>query len=246
MNKTILFVFLLLSIQSVFAQNPRVMLHLKDGTIIKGVLFETGSPETVKIKSKKNVWVFPFSEIEKIDYKAKDRTKEIKNDPFFFTVNGGLLVGNSSNTESEINFFHSSLNWQVLKKTYLGAGAGVEYYFEQSYIPAFLNLEYKLRQTKSTPFFYLKSGYLIPGENQHASAEYENLDSRNIPPKYLNAHGGVLVNPGFGFATMLGENFGLSFSVGYRYQQLRFTGKEKYELKQRYNRLCLSVGILFN
>lgn len=246
-NYLLILAFVFVGVLESLAQNPRVMLYLKDGTIIKGVLFESGSQETIKIKSKKNVWVFPFSEIEKIDYKAKDRTKEtVVKDSFFFKVNGGLLMGNSSNEESVKSFLHGSFNLKVYEKTYLGFGSGVEYYMEQSYIPALINLEYKLRNTKTSPFFFFKSGYLIPGEKQHASSIYEDFESRNIPPKYLNAQGGLILNPGFGFTSMLGNNFGLNFSFAYRHHALNFTGREKYELEQRYNRLCLSFGIIFN
>lgn len=245
MKKIILFALVLFGALSVFAQNPKVMLHLKSGTIIKGKLFETGSPETVKIKSKKNVWVFQYSDIKSIDYKSLDKTKETTNDPFYFKVSGGLLLGNSSNSESSVSYFHSSFNVQLIEKLYAGVGAGVEYYNEQSYLPTFLNFEYKFRQTRSFPFLYFKTGYIIPGESQHSSSEYDQFESRNIPPQFLKAHGGIMVNPGFGYTTMLGENFGLCFSVGYRYHSLRFSGKDKYELEQRYNRLCLSLGIIF-
>lgn len=239
------FLNLLFAAMSISAQNPKVMLYLKNGTVIKGKLFETGSPETVKIKSGNNVWVFPFSDIESIDYKVKDKNKEITNDPFYFKVNAGLLLGNSTNAETEISFFHSSFNYRLAEKFYTGAGVGVEYYMEQSYIPTFLNFEYKFRQTRSFPHLYLKTGYIIPGEKQQTSAEYDQFESRNVPPKFLNAHGGVLVNPGFGFTSMPGENFGLCFSVGYRYHALNFSGKDEYELEQRYNRLCLSLSIVF-
>ena len=246
MKKYLLLYFLLsLVTLSTIAQNPKVTLYLKNGTIIKGKLFETGSSETIKIKSDGNVWGFPFAEVEKIDYKATNNLKETASVPFYFKVNGGVLLGNSSNTDTEVGFFHSSVNKEFLEKMYAGAGAGVEYYMEQSYIPTFLNFEYKLRNTRSFPHFYLKTGYLIPGEKQHASSEYDQFESRNVPPKYLNASGGVLVNPGFGFSSMLGENFGFCFSIGYRYHVLKFSGKDEYKLEQRYNRLCLSLGIIF-
>jgi hypothetical protein len=61
----------------------------------------------------------------------------------------------------------------------------------------------------------------------------------------LNASGGVAVNPGIGFTSLLGENFGLRFSLGYRYHVLNFSGKGQYELEQRYNRLSFSLGIIF-
>jgi hypothetical protein len=164
---------------------------------------------------------------------------------YFIHVEYGVLLGNSNNEDDAAGVFHSSFNYQLIQKFYAGAGAGVEYYMEQSYIPVFTKFEYRFRQTKFSPHLFLKTGYLIPGEKNHLSDIYEKYDSRNIPAKYLNAGGGIIVNPGFGFSSMLGGNFGLCFSMGYRYHALVFTGKDKYELEQRYNRLSLSLGIIF-
>jgi hypothetical protein len=165
--------------------------------------------------------------------------------PWFFKVDGGVLTGNSGNEESAINFFHSSFNYGLTGKWFAGAGTGVEYYMEQSYIPFFANFEYRLRSTRFSPHFFFKTGYLFPGEKQQSSELYEQNESRNLPPKYLKASGGVVVNPGFGFTSMIARDFGFSLGLGYRYHMLNYSGKAKYELQQRYNRISLSLSIIF-
>jgi len=43
---------------------------------------------------------------------------------------------------------------------------------------------------------------------------------------------------------MFGDNFGMTFSVGYRFQRLYYTSENK-DLITDYNRLMLKVGISF-
>lgn len=245
MKIIIRFILILFISTSVSAQKQKIQVFLKNGSIVKGKLIETWSPDNIKVESNHTIWVFNESEVDTIiSGKTKNELKPAEID-YFINVEYGVLLGNSNNEDDAAGVFHSSFNYRLIQNFYAGAGAGVEYYMEQSYIPVFAKFEYRFRQTKFSPHLFLKTGYLIPGEKNHLSEIYEQYDSRNIPAKYLNAGGGIIVNPGFGFSSMLGENFGLCFSMGYRYHALVFTGKDKYELEQRYNRLSLSLGIIF-
>lgn len=245
MKKTILFLLIFFVVTSVVSQNQKVVVHLTNGSVVKGKVIELWSPDNVKIESNNIVWVFHESEVDTIIVKGTKKVFEIPEKPFNFKVEYGVQLGNSENEEDVISFFHTFLNYRLVKNYYLGAGVGIEYYMEQSYIPVFANFEYKFRQTRFSPLIFLKTGYLLPGEKQHTSELYEQYESRNLPPKYLNASGGGFINPGFGFTSMVGDNFGFYFTIGYRHHSLNFKGKEKYELEQRYNRLCLSLGITF-
>lgn len=245
MEKTILLILFFASFTSVWAQKQKVNVHLKNGSIVKGKLVEPLSPENIKVESNNTTWVFQRSEVDTILFGKPEKHFNTIEIPYFFDAEYGVLVGNSNNEENELSFLHSSLNYGLTNKIFIGAGAGAEYYMEQSYVPVFAKLGYRFRPTKFSPHFFLKSGYLIPGEKQQSSEIYKQYESRNIPPKYLNASGGFLINPGFGFTTFLGENFDLSFSLGYRYHVLNFSGKDKYELEQRYTRLSFSMGIIF-
>jgi len=239
-------IFLFFSIiLSVSAQSQKVQVFLKNGSIVNGKLIETWSPDNIKVESNNTIWVFNDSEVDTVIVgKVLEKQKSVEI-PYHINVEYGLLIGNSDNEDNAAGFFHSSFNYNLVHNFYAGAGAGVEYYMEQSYIPAFVQFEYRFRQTKFSPLIFLKSGYLIPGEKQHSSEIYNQYESRNIPTKYLDAEGGIFVNPGFGFSSWVGENFGLCFSVGYRFHTLGFTGKDEYELDYRYNRLSISLGLTF-
>jgi small nuclear ribonucleoprotein (snRNP)-like protein len=245
MRKIIPLILLIFTFTSVLAQNQKVQVYLKNGSIVKGKLTESTSSETIKVESNNTIWVFQNAEVDTIIVGKPEKYLNIIEIPYFIDAEYGILVGNSSNEENNIGFFHGSFNYQLANKYYTGVGAGVEYYMEQSYIPVFAKFEYRFRPTKFSPYVFLKSGYLIPGENLQSSEIYEQYESRNIPTKYLNASGGLMLNPGFGFTTFLGENFGLCFSMGYRFHVLNFTGKDEYELEQRYTRLSFSMGIIF-
>jgi len=243
--KLFLLTILLSFALSVPAQNRRVKVFLKNGSVFNGKIIETGSQQHIKIETKNNTWVFPSGDVDTVLYKrAKNRTEEIEI-PWYFKVDGGALSGNNGNEENSIRIFHGTFNYEVMPKLYAGAGTGAEYYLGQTYIPVFVNLEYRLRQTRFTPHFFLKSGYVFPGENQHPSDLYDEQEPRNLPPKYLNANGGIMVNPAFGFTWMTGRNFGLSLAAGYRYHVLHYSGKDRYELEQHYNRLSFSFSIIF-
>lgn len=238
-------ILLIFTFTSVCSQNQKVQVYLKNGTIIKGKLLETTSPKSIKVESNNMSWTFQDSEVDTIIIGKPKKYFSTIEMSYFIDAEYGVLVGNSNNEENSISFFHGSFNYRLANNFYVGAGAGVEYYMEQSYIPVFGKLEYRFRPTKFSPHVFIKSGYLIPGEDQQSKDIYEQYESRNIPTKYLNSSGGLMVNPGFGFTTFLGENFGLCFSVGYRFHELNFTGKDEYELEQRYTRLSFSVGIIF-
>jgi hypothetical protein len=245
MKKIISFVLFVAICGSLVAQNRNVQVFLKNGGIVKGKLHDSVASDRIKVESNNTIWVFKDSEVDTV---LEGSAKKIFNTidmPYFIDAEYGVLSGNSNNEENSVSFLHGSFNYRFATKFYAGVGSGAEYYMEQSYIPVFAKLEYRFRPTKFSPHFFIKAGYLIPGEKQQPSDIYQQYESRNIPPKYLNASGGVAVNPGIGFTSLLGENFGLRFSLGYRYHVLNFSGKGQYELEQRYNRLSFSLGIIF-
>jgi sRNA-binding regulator protein Hfq len=236
--------FILLSVTYALAQKNKVHVLLNNGAVLRGTI-ETDATKNVTLKSKSNVWVIPKSDIDTIvGSKRKLPVQEIYT-PWFFKFGYGVLMGNSENENDAISFFHGTFNYNITKGLFAGGGLGVEYYMEQSYIPVFANFEYRFRDTKFAPFVFLKGGYMVRAEKQQNRAVYKEHESRNLHPKYLKSDGGAVLSPGIGFISMLGPNFGLSFSAGYRYHALKFSGKEEYELEQRYNRLSLTLGIIF-
>lgn len=245
MKKIIHLCIFLLFVSSLAAQKQKVHVKLHNGAVFNGKLLESESDDEIRLLAKKNIWVIPKAKIDTL-LKNKYRlyTEEITI-PWFFKAEYGVLLGNSDAEEEAISFFHGIFNYQLHSHFYGGGGVGVEYYQQRTYIPAFVNLEYRFRATKFSPYVFLKAGYLLPAENKKHLSNYDNYESRNLHPKYLDASGGVMLSPGLGVSKMFGPNFGMSFSAAYRYNELNYSGKEEYELEQRYNRLSFTLGIIF-
>lgn len=257
MKKLRLFVIAVFMATSVFAQTEKGYVYLKNGTILKGKYQFTGDSLKLKIESAGNLWIFNTEEIERVsknrEQLQENFEKERFNSPFFFRTEIGALIGNSENSQSAPFSFSTSLNYQVKPLITLGAGAGLEF-LKESYLPAFLNFEYKFRNTYSSPYLFLKAGYQVPVEKSRMV--YTNYDvypawSDFWPgPGYdnqnLKSKGGILVNPGIGFQRMFSSGFGMSFAFGYQFHRLHYKGENDYGLDIDYNRLTIKLGIIFN
>ncbi len=245
MKRVINLCIFLLIVLSLSAQNQKVHVLLKNGSRISGTLIESESDNKIRVESKDYSWMIPQTDIDTVLTTRRIPNRSNVDTPWFFKAEYGVLKGSSENEEESISFFHGLFNYHLDRYIYGGGGLGVEYYQQRTYVPTFANFELRFRDTKFTPYFFVKAGYLIPADKQKSSSVYDEYESRNLHPKYLKANGGVLLSPGIGIARMFGPNFGMSFSAAYRYHETNYSGKEEYELEQRYNRLALSLGIIF-
>lgn len=251
MKKILLLAIALVLLIPVFGQkNKKDVVYLKSGGIIKGQLI-TQDAEIVKINSEGNEWVFKNAEVDSIfRYKRADSEAGL-NKKYFFDTSMGVLVGNSGNSQNAPFSFMTSVNFKTIDKLYVGAGLGVEF-FDESYMPAFAQVQYKFRNTRFTPFVNLQFGYMIPLEDgpvQPYNGYYPYYSSYYPGPQTnneLNTEGGYMINPSFGFQRYASENFGWFFSFGYRYHQLNYSGQDDYKLESNFSRLSLKIGIIFN
>ena len=143
--------------------------------------------------------------------------------------------------------FNASFNYRLTGTLYAGAGLGAEFWNE-SYLPVFGSFQYQFRKTYFTPFINLQTGYLIPLSDSNILSPYADYSGDWIAPNNtpLEADGGFMVNPSFGIRNMTNPNFGWSFSFGYRYHRLNYSGDNDYKTEYNFNRLTLRVGIIFN
>jgi hypothetical protein len=104
-----------------------------------------------------------------------------------------------------------------------------------------------VRKTGFSPFFSLYGGYSLAldddGTNGYGYATDVYWPNQTYEP--YQAKGGWLLNPGFGIRNMFGENFGIVFSAGYRFQRLYYTAGDQKKLMVDYNRLSVKIGIIF-
>jgi hypothetical protein len=250
--------FLLTSIITIsgFSQAAKGYVYLKNGTVLKGKYLYSDDFKMVKLQSAGNLWIFESAEIDSItSTRAKRLNENVEhnlNSPFFIRSEIGVLIGNSENSQSAPFSFTASVNYLFYPKFSVGAGVGIEL-LKESYLPAYVNLEYKLRNSNSTPYFFLKGGYQVPLEESREVYynDYQPWSSSFWPgPDYsqnpMDAKGGVLINPGIGYQRLFSPNFGMSFAFGYQFHRLHYTGENDYGLDIDYNRLTMKLGIIFN
>jgi len=241
----------------IFAQPQKGYVYLKNGTILKGKYQYTEDLSKLQIESAGNLWIFQATEIEKVTSNKAKLTNEFKepvlNSPFALRTEIGVLAGNSGNSQTAPFSFSSVLNYTIIPKLSVGAGIGLEF-LKEPYLPAFVNIEYKLRNSWSTPYVFLKTGYEVPLEesNQvyygvqpyyydYMPWPYPNNDNQN-----LDTRGGFLINTGLGYQRMFSSGFGMSFAFGYQFHRLSYTGENDYQLDIDYNRLTIKLGVIFN
>ena len=242
----------------VFAQPQKGYVYLKNGTILKGKYQYTEDLSKLKIESAGNLWIFQAGEIKKVTGNKAELNKEFEepglNSQFFLRTEIGVLAGNSGNSQSAPFSFSTALNYLVIPKLSVGLGIGLEF-LKETYLPAFLNIEYKLRDSYSTPYIFLKTGYEIPLEDSQQiyygvqPYYYDSFMPWPYPNNYnleLDPMGGFMINPGIGYHRMFSSGFGMSFAFGYQFHRLSYTGENDYQLDIDYNRLTIKLGVIFN
>jgi hypothetical protein len=258
MKKLCLLLFAATLAFSVSAQPQKGYVYLKNGTILKGKYQYTKDLSKLQIESAGNLWIFSADEVERITNKKMDfedtGAGEFSDSPFYLRTELGVMAGNSENSQSAPFAFSSALNYSVLPKLSVGLGIGLEF-LKETYMPAFVNLEYKLRDSYSTPYLFLKTGYEVPIEDANPIYNY------GVQPYYydymiwpypnnlnqeLDTEGGFMINPGVGFHRMFSSGFGMSFAFGYQFQRLVYRGENDYRLDIDYNRLTIKLGFIFN
>ena len=251
----LLSVLLALFVFSVFAQSEKGYIYLKNGTILKGKYLYSQDMNKLKVESAGNLWVFEVAEVDSVvTKKARQKNDfiiEKSASPVFLRTETGVLIGNSDNSQPAPFSFTSSINYLVWPNISAGIGIGLEF-LKESYLPAFINAEYKIRNSQSTPYVFVKAGYQIPLEDSREVYYYDYPVWSDFWPgpdyqqSEMKAKGGVLINPGIGYQRMFSSGFGMSFAFGYQFHRLHYSGENEYGLDIDYNRLTLKLGIIFN
>jgi hypothetical protein len=131
-------------------------------------------------------------------------------------------------------------------------GVGVEF-LKETCLPLTANLLYQFGDKKMiTPFIRLQAGYQLPLESRTTiEGDYyvPSYSSVYWPEYYypakLDAKGGFMANPSVGVMIYTKPGLGISLAAGYRYQKLNYQGENDYDLHIEYNRLSLTLGIIF-
>lgn len=249
MKKILMILIACLLFAPAFSQKRnKDIVYLKSGAVMRGQLI-TNDAEDIKLFTAGNYMVFSKTEVDSIVKYSKENLDTGESMMYFLDASAGVLVGNSGNSHSAPFSFMTSVNFKVNGNWYAGLGLGTEF-LDESYMPAFAQIQYKFRDAKFTPFFNLQVGYLIALEDGNRNQTVNYYDYSSVWPgpnsENLNAEGGFLINPSLGFQRFTSDNFGWFFSFGYRYHQLNYSGKNEYKLETNYSRLSLKIGFIFN
>jgi len=238
------FVFIGLSTFAFSQKHSKDYLYLRNGAILKGSEI-TRDVETVKFLSAGNILVYKLSEIDSISQTKFKIDNFLYKAPYYFDCSIGVIAGGDGNGKRSPFMFHTTFNYLIFNKIYTGAGLGVEFWNE-SYMPVYLNANYLFREARFTPFIGFQAGYLVSLGDVASNPVYY-YDSGFAPYNAITeADGGIMINPSFGFRSMTNPNFGWTFSFGYRYHQLKYKGEKEYSTEYNFNRLTLKIGIIFN
>uniref|UniRef100_UPI003216B269 hypothetical protein n=1 Tax=uncultured Draconibacterium sp. TaxID=1573823 RepID=UPI003216B269 len=238
----------------VFAQHEKGYVYLKNGSIIKGKYSYLENKQKVRVESSGNIWIFDSGEIDNISSKRSHLPNEtdmnFADSKFFFRTELGVLAGNAENSQSAPFSITASANYRLDTKMSVGLGLGIEF-FNESYLPVFANFEYKMKESNSTPYLFLKAGYQLPLEESNAIYYdvYPVWSSSYWPGEFVqegyDTKGGFLINPGIGYQQMVASGLGVNFAVGYQFHRLNYNGENDYSLDIDYNRLSIKIGLIF-
>lgn len=256
MKKLVLLFLAFIMAFNVFAQSEKGYVYLKNGSVLKGKYAYLENDQKVKIESSGNIWIFNMNEIDSISKKRirtlDDAEKTLSSSKFFYRTELGVLVGSSENSQTAPFSMSASANYILYSRLSAGLGLGVEF-FNETYMPVFANFEYRLKESSSAPYAFLKVGYQVPLEESNAIYYDVYPIWSSVAPwpgeysqEGFDTKGGFLINPGVGYQQMFSQGFGMSFAVGYQFHRLNYEGENDYSLDVDYNRLTIKVGIIFN
>lgn len=251
MKKVLLSFFaLFIAIVSVNAQAVQEVVHLKNGSVIRGVVIEQIPNKSVKVQtSDGSIFVYEYDDIEKISKEVSQRKDKIKshlsNDRDISGYRGyvdfGYVFGTGTFKDSKMELT-TSHGYQINNHFFLGGGVGVNYLFgsEKSYLsqedivilPVFANFRAYLLNGDISPFFDFKGGYSF------VVTEMEDEYGDKLS-------GGLYVAPSLGVRFFMpNSNVGLNFSVGFNIQKLSI--KDDFDRESfNNNGVNLKLGVEF-
>ena len=218
-----------------FAQaNLQDIVHLKNGSIIRGVIIEQVPNQSIKIQTAdRNVFVYQMDEIEKL-------TKELyqgRGGNSFNNSNSGLQsgykgivelgyqigAGNFGMDRLKLNIING---YQINPYFSLGFGTGLRYYFDADavLIPAFANFRTNFIDNKTSPYLSLGLGYSFDATNGFNGA-------------------GIFLNPTVGVSFMISDKSAVNVGLGYEMQKMKYYSGSYYYNVTTVNSGALSIAI---
>jgi hypothetical protein len=244
----LLALFLSLPMLSVAQKNEYDALYLNNGSILRGKVLESTPGKGVRIEIVgNNVLFIPENEIQKVVMREEntqptDPTVEPSKIELFPQIH---LFGGGDQSWG----FTTAVAYKFPFRLSAGAGTGVEW-FSGAMLPVFATVNYKILPGTLSPYLYGQAGYAFSIDNsQDNYYYYYGQNQKN--------HGGFMGGIGAGLRKDFSSSATIAFSIGYRFQQTKITSEYnpyydgdpshvmKTERTEKYNRIALSVGIIF-
>lgn len=219
MRRTAIVIISLLVSLLAFSQEAQYedVVYLKNGSVIRGMIIEQIPNQNITIQTAdRNLFVFEVDQIEKItkeeipadaQKKSGDISGEctIKDKGFEATID--LLLGIQLDWGEPVLGMHAIAGYRFFPQLFVGAGAGMEVYFEETYAPLFVQIRTDFIQAKVSPFFAANVGYAYGWVDGEDGSDW----------------GGVFMEPCVGFRINVAEHFGLNISSGFKFQRAYYS-----------------------
>lgn len=241
-------------------QNEMDALYLKNGSILRGKIIESTPGKGVRIEIVgKNVLFIEENEIQKMVMREKTEIQAEVTEPIIAKTackSSGLefqpnihLYGGTAQTWG----LTATAGYNFNNHVSAGIGTGVEW-FNGAMLPVFLKVNYKVLGGSLSPFVYGQAGYSFDIERD---PYYYPIYSSSYYEPNSNQWGGILAATGIGVRKDITDHFGVTFSLGYRYQRSLITSEYEIWIRDgiyqtvknrrvdQFKRIEMSIGFLF-
>ena len=176
------------------------VVYLKNGGVLRGEIIEMNRNEWLKIEiAGRNIFVVMMDEVSEIKTEVIPFRRHYKEAGYINRSGVDLLSGQGS---SSIRIYTVN-GYQFTPGFSAGFGLGVSTYNDPlTLIPFFADLNYRLIESNTLPFIFVKFGYNFSINHDD---DFEIDDHR----------GGLLFNAGVGIVFNLSSGFGWYINAGY-------------------------------
>jgi hypothetical protein len=243
----ILIINLLLANQ-LAAQHQTHVLHLKNGSVLRGKIMENSTIRVGIETCCGNIFFFPAADVESIDIEQKKlQSKEGQAEDnqtkskFYSYSTIGMILGQSDIMEGAGYSLRTSVGYEFSRFASLGFGIGIESYTAEM-IPLFITHKSEFMAKENTPFVSMQFGYALP-KNKKINRNYYDFEYS----------GGITAGLEIGICSYRKPNRGFTISAGYQYQRLieestyqqwggfYTTERNIYD----FNKIVVKIGLLY-
>jgi len=197
------------------------VVYLKNGSVIRGMIIEQIPNQTITIQTAdRNLFVFEVEQIEKI---TKEEIPHMKTkggpspaacigEQKGFEATLDLLFGIQLDWGEPVLGMHAIAGYRFFPQLFIGGGAGMEIYSEETYAPLFMQIRTDFIEGRISPFFAVNVGYAFGWVDGEDGSDW----------------GGIFMEPCIGFRFNIAEHFGLNISSSFKFQRA-YDGQRYYD-----------------